>query len=97
MKTENATKILNLKRQCFVLSSTAKTGNFTFTMNMFQTNKYLSPYTHFPVKVHLNQRIFLQVKMKGNASDLVLHLENCQATPSNNISDDTSYDIIKDG
>ena len=64
---------------------------------MYQTDKFLSSYKHFPVKVHLKEKIFFEVKLKGNTSDLMLFLQNCRATPSDDVNDTIVYDFIKDG
>lgn len=72
-------------------------GNFTFETNMFQTDKYISKYTQFPVKVHISESIYLQVRLKSNATGLSMLLENCWATPTQNANDSSSYTLIKDG
>ncbi|KAJ7361733.1 hypothetical protein OS493_014373 [Desmophyllum pertusum] len=72
-------------------------GNFTFETNMFQTGKYISKYTQFPVKVHISESIYLQVHVKSNASGLSMLLENCWATPTPTANDSQSHTLIKDG
>ncbi|KAK3697766.1 hypothetical protein QZH41_010303 [Actinostola sp. cb2023] len=72
-------------------------GNFTFTMNMFQTNKYFSPYTRFPVRVRVGERIYLQVKVVTNASALTLFLDRCKATPSPDPKDKVKYYVLRNG
>ncbi|CAH3194321.1 unnamed protein product, partial [Porites evermanni] len=72
-------------------------GKFKFETSMYQTNKYISKYTQFPVKVHLGESIYLQVNLKSNQSGLSLLLENCRATPTKNPNDTTYHTLIKDG
>ena len=72
-------------------------GNFTFETNMFQTDKYISKFTEFPVKVKLGESIYLQVQLKSNATGLSMLLENCWATPTPNENDSRSYSLITDG
>ena len=72
-------------------------GNFQFETNMFQTDKYISKYAQFPVKVHIGEDIFLQVKVKTNASGLRLLLDNCRATPTQDPNDTEYHTLIKDG
>lgn len=74
-------------------------GNFTFETNMFQTDKYISQYTQFPVKVHVSESVYLQVRVKSNASGLSMLLENCWATPTPNANanDSEVYWLIKEG
>lgn len=78
-------------------------GNFTFETNMFQTDKYISQYTQFPVKVHVSESVYLQVRVKSNASGLSMLLENCWATPTPtstptpNANDSGVYWLIEEG
>lgn len=72
-------------------------GNFTFETNMFQTDKYISKFTEFPVKVKVGESIYLQVRLKSNATGLSMLLENCWATPTRNENDSRSYPLIKEG
>lgn len=72
-------------------------GTFKFETSMFQTDKYISRYTQFPVKVHIGENIFLQVKVQTNASGLSLLLDNCRATPTPDPNDTVSHTLIKDG
>ena len=64
---------------------------------MFQTDKYISKFTDFPVKVKVGESIYLQVRLKSNATGLSMLLENCWATPTRNSNDSELYDLIKDG
>lgn len=64
---------------------------------MFQTDKFISKYTDFPVKVHLGESIFLQVRMVTNATGLSLVLDNCRATPTSDPNDTEFHTLIKDG
>lgn len=72
-------------------------GTFVFETNMFQTDKFISKYTDFPVKVHLGQSIFLQVRMLSNVTGLSLLLDNCRATPTSDPNDTEFHTLIKDG
>ncbi|EDO42813.1 predicted protein [Nematostella vectensis] len=74
-----------------------RTGNFSFKMDMFQTGKYFSPYTKFPVRVRVGERVFLKIKVKTNASDLVLFLDQCKATPTPDVNSEKSYLVLKNG
>ncbi|XP_015757392.1 PREDICTED: ZP domain-containing protein-like isoform X2 [Acropora digitifera] len=72
-------------------------GTFVFETNMFQTDKFISEYTDFPVKVHIGQSIFLQVRMVSNVTGLSLLLDNCRATPTSDPNDTEFHTLIKDG
>lgn len=64
---------------------------------MFKTGAYKDRYTNYPVRVDLNERIFLQVKTYKNYNNLILFLENCRATLSSNPNDDKNYTLIANG
>ena len=72
-------------------------GKFDFKIDMYQTDKYISSYSNFPVKVHVGERIFLQVKLRSNNTDLLLFVDNCKATPTVDPNDPSAYPLIKDG
>ena len=72
-------------------------GNFTFETNMFQTDKYISKFTKFPVKVKVGESIYLQVRLKSNATGLSMMLDKCWATPTTNPNDSKAYSLIEDG
>lgn len=84
-------------KDTIIVTPTPGIGKFEFETSLYQTNKYISKYTQFPVKVHLGESIYLQVNIKGNESGLSLLLENCRATPSANPNDTRYYPLIKDG
>lgn len=84
-------------KDTIIVTPTPGIGKFEFETSMYQTNKYISKYTQFPVKVHLGESIYLQVNIKGNESGLSLLLENCRATPTANPNDTRYYTLIKDG
>lgn len=72
-------------------------GTFVFETNMYQTDKYISKFTQFPVKVHIGENIYLQVRVHTNATGLSLLLDNCRATPSPDPNDTDFHALIKDG
>ena len=72
-------------------------GTFVFETNMYQTDKYISKFTQFPVKVHIGENIYLQVRVHTNATGLSLLLDNCRATPSADPNDTDFHALIKDG
>ncbi|PFX27261.1 Oncoprotein-induced transcript 3 protein [Stylophora pistillata] len=59
-------------------------GNFTFTMDLFKTGRYLTTYSYndYPITVHLRDRLFLQLAVRSYQSNLVLFVDTCKATPS---------------
>ncbi|XP_031548861.1 ZP domain-containing protein-like [Actinia tenebrosa] len=74
-----------------------KLGNFSFHMTMFQTSKYFSPYTRFPVRVRVGERVYLKVKVLTNTTGLTLFLDRCKATPSPDPNHEQSYYVLMNG
>ncbi|XP_031549144.1 ZP domain-containing protein-like [Actinia tenebrosa] len=68
-----------------VYASEGSYGNFTFTMDLYQTSRYSTPYSPsaYPVVVYPNQPLWVQYEVKNTNADLVVFAENCRATPSN--------------
>ncbi|XP_044184607.1 uncharacterized protein LOC114949673 isoform X9 [Acropora millepora] len=68
----------------YVTSAEGGYGNFTFTMDMFKTSNYYSPYGYndYPITVNLQDRLFLQIAVKSHQSNLVVFVDTCRATPS---------------
>lgn len=84
-------------RERIVYTKTAEFGNFTFTMDMYKTDKYETPYEAFPVRLDLDDPMFLEVKVSSNDSKLVLIPLKCWATPSSDLKDDKYYTFIENG
>ncbi|XP_027056484.1 uncharacterized protein LOC113683445 [Pocillopora damicornis] len=59
-------------------------GNFTFTMDLFKTGRYLTPFSYndYPITVHLRDQLFLQLTVQSHQSNLVLFVDTCKATPT---------------
>lgn len=66
-------------------------------MDMYKTNKYETPYDDFPVRLDLNDPMYLEVKVSSNDSKLVLIPLKCWGTPTSNINDDKYYIFIENG
>lgn len=84
-------------RERIVYTKTAEFGNFTFTMDMYKTDKYETPYEVFPVRLDLDDPMFLEVKVSSNDSKLVLIPLKCWATPSSDLNDAKYYTFIENG
>lgn len=81
----------------FFFLSAAQFGNFTFTMDMYETDQYLKPYDSYPVKKNLQEKMYLEVKVTSNDSKLVLIPERCWATPSDDPNDGKFFAFIEKG
>ena len=83
--------------KCSIFQSAAEFGNFTFTMDMYETDAYLKPYDSFPVRKNLNDKLYLEVKVMSNDSKLVLIPEKCWATPDQDPDNSKSFAFIDKG
>ena len=92
-ETFKLNRILNV----FFFLSAAQFGNFTFTMDMYETDQYLKPYDSYPVKKNLQEKMYLEVKVTSNDSKLVLIPERCWATPSDDPNDGKFFAFIDKG
>ena len=77
--------------------STAAYGNLTFSMDMYKTEHYQNPYKSYPVWVHINDTMYLEIKVISNEFQLVLFPLKCWATPTNDIKNGKSYRFIYNG
>lgn len=84
-------------REKVIYTRTAEYGNFTFTMDMYETDAYETPYADYPVRVDLNEPMYLEVQVKSNDSMLVLIPVKCWGTAEPEPDDDKSYAFIDNG
>lgn len=84
-------------REKVIYTRTAEYGNFTFTMDMYETDAYETPYADYPVRVDLNDPMYLEVQVKSNDSMLVLIPVKCWGTAEPEQDDDKSYAFIDNG
>ncbi|KAL9988076.1 hypothetical protein ACROYT_G002476 [Oculina patagonica] len=68
----------------YVTSSEGGYGNFTFTMDLFKSSNYYTPYNFhdYPITVNLQDRLFVQIAVEAPQSNLVVFADTCKATPS---------------
>ena len=74
-------------------------GTFNFLFNMFRSVSFLQPYadSEYPVDVKLRQRLYFQLQVRCNDSDLVLFVDMCKATPSARSDAKPEYAFITNG
>ncbi|XP_053550738.1 uromodulin-like [Bombina bombina] len=73
------------------------TGTFTARIVLYKDASYLSPYEGSAVVLTNKTILYIGTFLDGgDTSQFVLQLKNCYATPTQNGSDSTRYDIIKD-
>ena len=89
--------VLNKPLKIFNIFLSESFGNFTYEMEMFKSEKYEEAHKEYPVAVLANQRIYFQTKVIANDSELVLLVDNCKVTPSDNPKDKEFYTLIENG
>ena len=74
-------------------------GDYKFILHMFKSELFKTAYTaaEFPVSADLGQRLFFQVKVATNDTNLVLFIDYCKATPGKDRNNKNYYSIIHDG
>ncbi|KAL0994909.1 hypothetical protein UPYG_G00129120 [Umbra pygmaea] len=74
-------------------------GKFTYQFEFFYNslfNRMVDPAT-YPVKVELNQMIYMEITSTTSVPNTELFVDSCKATPSDNPDDPTHYSIIQNG
>lgn len=66
-------------------------------MDMYETDKYEDVYDDYPVRLDLNDPMYLEVKVTANDSQLVLIPLKCWGTPTADKDDPKYYVFIEDG
>lgn len=66
-------------------------------MDMYETDAYETPYADYPVRVDLNEPMYLEVQVESNDSMLVLIPVKCWGTAEPEPDDDKSYAFIDNG
>ena len=71
-------------------------GNFTFTMDFYESSSFATPYSDYPIQVALNDYVHVQYAVDSSA-DLVIMAENCRATKGPSYYSWPQYQIIQNG
>ena len=76
--------------------SIAGYGNFTFKMDFYKTAAFGTPYTSNPIKVSLNEYVYVKYSVESSA-DLVIMAENCKATKDESFYSWPQYIFVQNG
>ncbi|XP_043940286.1 uromodulin-like [Protopterus annectens] len=80
------------------LPSVDGAGSYPTLMSVFKDNDYLSPYSSGPINLLLNSPLYVGAVVQNiENKSLVLVVDNCYATPTNNSSDPTKFTLIDKG
>ena len=71
-------------------------GTFSLKFDMFKDILFTTKYSSFPVLVSLRDRLHFEIISDVSDRSIVLLIDSCYATPSNNDKDDVKYMVIKD-
>jgi len=72
-------------------------GNFTFMMDLFQTDKFENMFEEYPIKIDLNEWLNVQTSVKSNDSKLALFNGKCWATPTSDRDDSNNFVFLDKG
>ena len=74
-------------------------GNFTMTLDMFQSGDFGTAYSQndFPVAVQIRQPLFFEVSVTTGDSQLTIRADHCYATPTQDRNSLMKYDFIQNG
>ncbi|KAK3741096.1 hypothetical protein QZH41_013929, partial [Actinostola sp. cb2023] len=85
-------------RRAVIYTRTESFGNFSFTMDMYKTEKYEEAHgdDDYPVNVATGQRLYLEVTVVSNDSSLAVVPVVCKATPTEGYDDKPQYVFINE-
>ncbi len=66
------------------------------SMSMFKDKTFTTMQSIFPATVKLDQRLYFEVQVGTNDTNLVLLIERCSATPTTDRNHVSSYDLINE-
>ncbi|XP_032218332.1 uncharacterized protein LOC116601533 isoform X2 [Nematostella vectensis] len=75
------------------------TTNFVLSMELFREQSFTNAYAtaDFPLRVTVNNRLFVQVSIDSPDKRLNVRADRCYATPTQNPNHMIQYDIIREG
>ncbi|XP_039599096.1 CUB and zona pellucida-like domain-containing protein 1 [Polypterus senegalus] len=79
--------------------SEAGFGSFTFVFEFYESSDYrsiISP-SEYPIEVDLGEMMYMEISVDSPLDNIMLFVQDCRATPHDDPSDPTYYDIITDG
>eukprot|EP00112_Aurelia_sp_Birch-Aquarium-sp1_P000825 Seg1079.7 transcript_id=Seg1079.7/GoldUCD/mRNA.D3Y31 product="E3 ubiquitin-protein ligase ZSWIM2" protein_id=Seg1079.7/GoldUCD/D3Y31 len=71
-------------------------GTFSLKFEMFKDVEFTTKYSSFPVLVSLRDRLHFEIISDVSDRSILLLIDSCYATPSNNDKDNVKYIVIKD-
>ncbi|XP_072277312.1 IgGFc-binding protein-like [Pyxicephalus adspersus] len=70
--------------------------DYNVSMKFYQTEAFTNVITMFPSKADLHGRLYVEVQVESDEIDLQIFVENCQAAPSLNDTEE-NYSVIREG
>ncbi|XP_033121892.1 deleted in malignant brain tumors 1 protein-like [Anneissia japonica] len=72
-------------------------GNFTFTMELYTSDDYSTPYSYldYPVELSLDSNVYVGASVQTFSNDMVLFVDSCKATPNPDPDAHPEYQIIE--
>ncbi|XP_051779376.1 uncharacterized protein LOC114647356 isoform X2 [Erpetoichthys calabaricus] len=81
------------------LFSEAGFGSFTFVFEFYESSDFTSIInpSEYPIGVELGEMLYMGISVDSPLDNIMLFVQDCRATPHDDPSDPTYYDIITDG
>ncbi|XP_033113105.1 deleted in malignant brain tumors 1 protein-like, partial [Anneissia japonica] len=72
-------------------------GNFAFTMELYTSDDYSTPYSYldYPVELSLDSNVYVGASVQTFSNDMVLFVDSCKATPNPDPDAHPQYRIIE--
>ncbi|XP_033121895.1 ZP domain-containing protein-like [Anneissia japonica] len=72
-------------------------GNFTFTMDLYTSGDYSTPYQDwsYPVELIYGSKVYVGASVQTFTNDMVLFVDSCKATPHPDPDANPQYQIIE--
>ncbi|XP_077142786.1 uncharacterized protein LOC143806358 isoform X1 [Ranitomeya variabilis] len=72
-------------------------GKFTYKFQFYTDDRFVEVETQFPLEATLRELLYMEIQVSASVPNVQLFVESCKATPHDNPSDPTSYDLIQNG
>ncbi|XP_069595914.1 uncharacterized protein [Ranitomeya imitator] len=72
-------------------------GKFTYKFQFYTDDRFVEVETQFPLEATLRELLYMEIQVSASVPNVQLFVESCKATPHDNPSDPTAYDLIQNG
>ncbi|XP_073417709.1 uncharacterized protein [Dendrobates tinctorius] len=72
-------------------------GKFTYKFQFYTDDRFVDVETQVPLETTLRELLYMEIQVSSSVPNVQLFVESCKATPHDNPSDPTFYDLIQNG